>query len=59
MFIFWDTLENLDVYLEEGGISIKISVEEKNKKTRKISKVYLCLHFKINKEKLLFQHHKY
>lgn len=56
MFILWYTLESLDVYLEEGGISIKISVE---KKTRKISKVYICLHFKINKEKLLFQHHKY
>lgn len=56
MFIHKYTMESLGVYLEEGGIPIKISMEEK---TRKTSRVCICLRCKINKKELLFQHHKY
>lgn len=52
MFILKYTLESLGLYLEEEEFPIKIVtqilVEEKTKKTRKNSKVYICLCFKIN-----------
>lgn len=62
MFIFKYALKSLDLYLEEGGSHIKIIIQTPvriAKKTRKLSKVYICLCFKINNLKLLFQHHKY